>query len=148
MNQCNVNDLILVDDDLDEVFIFELALDSVGFKGKLRHAEDGQKLFILLGHRTPDIIFLDINMPCKDGVSCIMEVRRNPLFNSVPVIMYTSWKRQQDIEDSYSRGANFYVTKAGTIGELEKKLGLILSIDWKAFVYLPTRSEFVIGEVS
>jgi CheY-like chemotaxis protein len=147
MENSGVRDLVLAEDDLDDLLIFELALDKLAFQGELRHAEDGDKLFSLLAHQTPDIIFLDINMPCKDGISCISEIRRNPEFNNVPVIMYTALRRKEYIEDCYSTGANFYLIKADSIAALAKKLGVILSIDWKTFMYFPPESEFVIDGV-
>lgn len=140
-----VKNVILAEDDLDDVLIFQLAVDELQIKVELRHAEDGDKLFILLKQLIPDIIFLDINMPCKDGVACIVEIRKNQKLNNVPVIMYTSFKSMKYIDECYANGANFYVIKASSILDLAEKLKKIFSIDWKNYMYYPPKSEFIMG---
>lgn len=137
--------VILAEDDIDDVLIFKLALEKVPIVVELTHASDGDELLTLLKELIPDIIFLDIKMPCRDGVACIVEIRKNQDFDNVPVIMYTSFKDIKHINDSYSNGANFYVIKANTIMELAEKLKRIFSIDWKSYMYYPPKSEFVIG---
>jgi DNA-binding response OmpR family regulator len=145
-NPSEINNVLLAEDDPDDVLIFKLALNKLPFAVELRHAEDGEKLFILLKELIPDIIFLDINMPCKNGIACIVEIRKNQDFNNVPVIMYTSRKNLKDINDSYSNGANFYMIKSNTIQGLAEKLKKILTIDWKTYMYYPPKSDFVIGD--
>lgn len=146
MRQSNeVTNVLLAEDDLEDALIFNLALNKLPFAVELRHAEDGEKLFILLRELIPDIIFLDVNMPCKDGIACIVEIRKNQEYNEVPVIMYTSHRNMQYINDSYANGANFYLVKANTIQELAERLKKIFSVDWRRFIYYPPKSEFVIG---
>lgn len=141
-----VTKVLLAEDDMDDVLIFNLALNKLPFAVELRHAEDGDKLFILLKELIPDIIFLDINLPCKNGIACIVEIRKNRQYNEVPVIMYTSHKNMKYISDSYSNGANFYLVKANTVYELAERLRQIFSVDWKQYMYYPPMSEFVIGD--
>lgn len=136
--------VLLADDDHDDVLIFELALNKVPILVKLRHAKDGEMLFELLRQQIPDIIFLDIKMPCKDGVACIVEIRSNSAYNNIPVIMYTSMKHVKYIDDTYSNGANFYLLKGSSIHELAEKLKKIFSIDWKNVIYYPPKSEFML----
>jgi CheY-like chemotaxis protein len=137
--------VLLAEDDHDDVLIFELALEKVPVSVELRSAEDGERLFELLKELIPDILFLDINLPCKDGVACIAEIRRNSEYNNLPVIMYTSFKSKQYIDRCYQSGANFYIVKGNTINELAEKLKRIFSIDWKNFMYYPPLGEFVMG---
>jgi CheY-like chemotaxis protein len=136
--------VLLAEDDYDDVLIFELALNKVPILVKLRHAKDGEMLFELLRQQIPDIIFLDIQMPCRDGIACIVEIRRNSEYNNVPVIMYTSMKQVKLIDEAYSNGANFYLLKGSSIHELAEKLQKIFSIDWKNFIYYPPKSEFML----
>jgi CheY-like chemotaxis protein len=139
-----VTNVILAEDDQDDVLIFKLALNSLPIAVELRHADDGEKLFILLKQLIPDILFLDINLPCKDGIACIVEIRRNKEYNEVPVIMYTSYKSKEYINDSFENGANFYLIKANSVEKIAEKLRVIFSIDWKKFMYYPPKSQFVI----
>lgn len=136
--------VFLAEDDQDDVLIFELALKKLPIVVKLKHAKDGEMLFELLRQQIPDIIFLDIRMPCKDGVACIVEIRRNSEYNHIPVIMYTSMRSMKYVDEAYSNGANFYLLKGNSIHELAEKLKKIFAIDWKNFVYYPPKSEFML----
>lgn len=137
---------MLADDDPDDVVVFKLALQKLEIAVHLRHAADGDMLFILLRQLIPDVLFLDINMPCKDGISCILEIRRNSEYNNMPVIMYTGFKGEQYVDACYKNGANFYMLK-DNVANLAIKLKKIFSIDWKNYHYFPSREEFVLGEV-
>lgn len=138
-------DVVLAEDDKDDVLIFELAVERARILINLRHAVDGDELFLLLKEAIPDIIFLDINIPCKDGVTCIAEIRQNPEFNHVPVIMYTSYNHSQKIEASYKNGANFYLLKTESIAELAENLKRIFTVEWKRYMYYPPINQFIVG---
>jgi CheY-like chemotaxis protein len=138
-------DVVLAEDDKDDVLIFELAIEKARILINLRHAIDGDKLFLLLKEAIPDIIFLDINMPCKDGVTCISEIRQNPEYNHVPVIMYTSYNHSQKVEAAYKNGANFYLLKTESIVDLAENLKRIFTVEWKRYMYYPPINQFIVG---
>ena len=138
-------DILLAEDDIDDVLSFDLAMKEMSFSFILRNADNGDLLFVLLKERIPDILFLDILMPCKDGVTCIIEIRRNKDYNHMPVIMYTAMNSEEYIEDSYKNGANFYLLKTNSIHELSEKLKKIFSVDWKNFMYYPPKQQFVLS---
>ena|ERR1700730_5334960 len=140
-----IKDVLLAEDDPDDALIFELAVKELPFPFVLRHAEDGDMLFVMINQMIPDIIFLDINMPCKDGVTCITQIRKNESLDHVPVIMYTSLKSVEYVNQCYEYGANFFLIKANSIGELTEKLEKIFSIDWKTYMYYPPKNQFVMG---
>ncbi len=91
-----LKDIILAEDDSDDVEIFDLGLKGLNFPYLLRHAENGDVLFIMLKDKVPYILFLDIHMPCKDGIACIAEIRRNREYDKMPVIMYSSEISEKD----------------------------------------------------
>lgn len=140
--------ILLAEDDQDDVVIFELAINEINKEYRLpvymRHAKDGEILFVLLKENVPDILFLDINLPCRDGLSCIREIRKNKEYDGLPVIMYTAHKQDTKIEDAFRNGANYYVVKSNTIPELAEKLKKICSIDWKTYMHYPPRDQFVL----
>ena len=140
-----IKDVLLAEDDPDDVLIFELAIKELPFPLVLRHAEDGDMLFVMINQMIPDIIFLDIHMPCKDGVTCITQIRKNESLDHVPVIMYTALKSVEYVNKCYENGANFFLIKADSIGELTEKLEKIFSIDWKTYMYYPPKNQFVMG---
>jgi len=144
MNEAVQKDILIAEDDKDDVDIFEIALKEVNIPYKLRHAENGDKLFILLKDKIPQILFLDINMPCKDGVACIVEIRKNREYDGLPVIVYTSSLYQRTIDECYWNGANLYVTKALTFLSLTKKLQKIFDIDWERHMYYPHKDQFIL----
>src|SRR5688500_1482752 len=96
--------VLLAEDDRDDVFVFELALKELPDTIALKVAWDGEQLFELLKESLPDILFLDINIPCRDGLGCIMEIRKDKKFDNMPVIMYTSMKERKYIDECYQNG--------------------------------------------
>ncbi|MBO9633325.1 MAG: response regulator [Chitinophagaceae bacterium] len=137
-------DIMLAEDDSDDVEIFDLGLKGVNFPYLLRHAENGDVLFIMLKDKLPYILFLDIHMPCKDGIACIIEIRKNRDYDKMPVIMYTSEISKRIIEEAYRNGANLYLAKTNTIAELTEKLRKIFSIDWDNYLHFPPHSQFMV----
>ena len=138
-------DILLAEDDNDDVVIFEMALKELAIPYLLRHAENGDGLFILLKERMPYILFLDIHMPCKDGLSCIIEIRKNRDYDNLPVVMYTSELSKKIVEDCYRNGANLYVSKANTFAKLTAHLTQVFAIDWANYMHYPPHSQFVLS---
>ena len=138
-------DILLAEDELDDVLIFDMALKQLDFSYVLRHAENGDMLFVMLKNKIPYILFLDINMPCKDGATCILEIRKNRAYDKMPVVMYTSNLSNKIIEECYRNGANLYLTKTNTLGALTTKLKKIFSIDWDDYLHYPSQQQFVLS---
>jgi CheY-like chemotaxis protein len=138
-------ELILAEDDLDDALIFEMALNDLPKKFAMRHVVDGDKLFVELKKLVPDILFLDINMPCKDGLNCVVEIRQDNRYDNMPVIMLTGSNTNEHIDIAYSAGANLFVLKPASIKSLSKKLEEIFNINWKSFMYYPTKKDFVLN---
>jgi len=138
-------EILLAEDDNDDVLIFDMAMTQTAIPYMLRHAEDGEVLFVMLKDRIPYILFLDINMPCKDGIACIVEIRKNKEYDNLPIVMFTSNLTDRMVEDSFRSGANFYVTKTNTINALVDKLKKIFAIDWHEYMHYPPQSQFVLS---
>ncbi|QEC52998.1 CheY-like chemotaxis protein [Anseongella ginsenosidimutans] len=139
----DTRDILLAEDDLDDVEIFEMALQELDFPYIMRHAANGDILFILLKERLPYILFLDIRMPCKDGIACITEIRKNRDYDQLPVIMYTSQQSKKVVDHCFRSGANLYLEKTHTIRELTEKLRKIFAIDWKNYLHYPPQNQFI-----
>ena len=141
----NTNDVLIADDDVDDYMMFEMAIQEIAVPVSLRHAKDGEMLFQKLKEAIPHLLFLDIQMPCKDGIACILEIRKDPRYNYLPVIMYTSFNHRPYIEDSYKNGANYYMIKPQTIKALREKLETIFEKQWHMQLYIPPMHEFVMS---
>ena len=136
--------VLLAEDDDEDYFIFSLAIKELTIKVVLTRAENGDLLLQLLDEKNPDIVFLDLLMPCKDGRTCLKEIRANKKYDSVPIVVYSSLNDLKSIEFCYREGSNLYAIKPSTLQELKTVLEKIFSIDWKKMLYFPPRSKFVV----
>lgn len=137
--------VLVAEDDDDDFLIFSSAVQELSFTVILTRAENGDILIRLLDEKNPDILFLDILLPYKDGRNCLKEIRANRKYDNLPVIIYSSLNDLKEIEFCYREGANLYVIKPESFSELKAILEKILSIDWKKVLYFPSLSEFVVN---
>jgi CheY-like chemotaxis protein len=137
--------VMIAEDDDDDFYIFSVAFAELSFTVLLTRAENGEILIELLENKVPDILFLDMMMPRKDGRQCLKEIRANHKFDALPVVMYTSMKDVREVEFCYREGANLYVIKPSAYSDLKDVLQRILTIDWKKVLYYPPLSQFVIN---
>lgn len=135
--------ILIGEDDDDDYLIFSLAVEETSYKVMLTRAMDGQMVLNQLEKEMPDILFLDLNLPMKDGRECLKEIRSNHNFDALPIIIYTSYEDLTSIEYCYREGSNLYTVKPSSIVDLKQILNRILAIDWRKIKYFPPRSEFV-----
>lgn len=135
--------IFLADDDEDDRLMFSEALNEMPVKARLQTANDGEKLLSLLAKSTevPDLIFLDLNMPNKNGVETLRELRRMKSLASVPVLIYSTSNNDMDLEETYRLGANLYVEKPYSYSELVQVLGELLQLNLKEMPR-PSREEY------
>ncbi|RFM26384.1 response regulator [Deminuibacter soli] len=125
--------IFLADDDEDDCLLFGDALMAVAENALLTTVSDGFELMHLLREQqpaAPDIIFLDLNMPRKNGFECLHEMQQFPQFRNIPVVIYSTSAQQQDIDRVYQQGARYYLCKPDSFEELKKAISNVLSIDW------------------
>jgi CheY-like chemotaxis protein len=105
--------IIITDDDDDDRLLFKSVFDSNWRDCEIAFAGDGVELLDHLKntHQLPSLIFLDLNMPRMDGFSTLTELRSNPAFRSIPVIIITTSSLPEHITRCYQLGANSYLTK-------------------------------------
>lgn len=137
--------VMIAEDDDDDFFIFSVAISETAFTVILRRAEDGELLMKLLQEQIPDVLFLDLLMPCKDGRQCLLEIRSDRRYDSLPIIVYTALEDLETVEYCYRQGSNLFTIKPNSIEDLKEALNRILSIDWKKTMYFPPKSEFIVG---
>jgi CheY-like chemotaxis protein len=126
--------VLLVDDDEDDRYFFrEVALEILHdaliktFNG---HSGLTQYLAKCDGN-LPDVIFLDINMPEKDGIEVLGDLKNDAKYKNIAVAMYTTSSDGETIEKARSLGANVYICKPNSISALKKILRKVFDGDWK-----------------
>ncbi len=123
--------ILFSDDDTDDALLFTQAADLLRSPILLSFAEDGEQLMKYLDKDSlPDLIFLDLNMPVKNGAECLREIRSNKKLEKLPVIIYTTSDNNRDIDTCYESGANLYVVKPTSFESIIKTLKKILAIDF------------------
>jgi CheY-like chemotaxis protein len=140
--------ILLADDDPDDRSFFDQALTESDIPAKLTTVEDGQQLTHFLSGVAepppPDIIFLDINMPYKNGKNCLLEIRQEPRFDSVVVVMYSTSSERKDIDETFTYGANMYIIKPASFGAQINMLKTLFLPGWKERISNPSREMFVL----
>jgi CheY-like chemotaxis protein len=108
-------EMMIVDDDSDDTDLFCEALKEVDSSIKCLIARDGEEALNLLKNLTvlPDLIFLDINMPRMNGKTCFREIRKNPLLRNIPIVIYSTSARPDEIKEFESQGATFMAKPSG-----------------------------------
>ena len=104
--------VLLVEDDPGDVVLIQEAFEHNKVSNSLHVAGDGvEAMEFLRGEIRPDLILLDLNLPRMDGREVLAEVKSDPALRSIPVVVLTTSKAEEDILRSYDLHANAYVTK-------------------------------------
>lgn len=130
MAEKEFTNIYLADDDEDDRFIFEDALNDTMPGTQLKTARNGLELMNKMLNEdttTPDLIFLDLNMPVKNGFECLDEIRNSIKLKDVPVVIYTSSNNPDDVSTTFKLGADLYCVKSVTYPDLKNKIKKIVS---------------------
>lgn len=139
--------ILLADDDKDDRFFFDLALKELSIATKLVTVEDGEKLMTYLKKNVtnlPQVLFLDLNMPRKNGAECLMEIKKSAGLKELPVIIYSTSLHEDTATALYNAGAHYYVHKI-TLSELVVILGQVLDTLVETKFVKPGRENFVVN---
>ena len=141
--------VVLADDDKDDQEIFEDALNEANIPVALATVDNGQQLMDHLkdpSEPNPDIIFLDINMPVKNGKEVLAEIKSDETLNEIPIVMLSTSGHVKDVEDTFTAGANLYVQKPGSFTSLIILLKKIFTLKWAGVLINPVRKTFLMSE--
>jgi len=138
-------EILLVEDNPGDVRLAREGLSECKIRNNLHVVDDGVKALAFLRRQDgyakaprPDLVLLDLNLPRKDGREVLREVKEDESLRTIPVVVLTTSKAEEDILKSYSLHANCYVTKP--MG-LQQFLDVVRSIEdfWFTIVKLPPR---------
>ncbi|MEA2283820.1 MAG: hypothetical protein QOK21_4427 [Solirubrobacteraceae bacterium] len=111
-------EVLLVEDDPGDVLLIEEAFEFNKVRNNLNVVSDGVEALEYLRRegryadaRRPGLILLDLNLPRKDGREVLAEVKDDSALRSIPVVVLTTSKAEEDVLRSYDLHANAYVTK-------------------------------------
>jgi len=120
--------ILLIDDDLDDIDFFVEAVAEIDSNIKCvsaLNAIEGLKL-LDAGSIKPDYIFLDLNMPKMDGKQCLKLLKSSPLLHHIPVVLYSTSKREEDIEQAKAMGAYSFIVKPNKFTLLKEEIRSVL----------------------
>lgn len=125
--------VLLADDDEEDRLFFKEAFEIIKIKTVVMTVNDGIELMNHLtqnGNVLPSILFLDLNMPRKSGMECLVEIRSLDHLKEMAVAIYSTSASEQDIEDAFVKGANVYIKKPNDFGTLRKLLEEVITMNW------------------
>ncbi len=117
--------ILLVDDDEADQLLFKKALEELEIKPKVNIINNGMELMTYLTKekvKLPHIIFLDLNMPRKNGLDCLKEIRGNNKLKDISIAIYSTSDNEKDIEETFLNKANIYITKPDDFNVLKQLL--------------------------
>ena len=120
MNLKQLN-ILLADDDIDDCHFFREALEALPLTTKLTIVNDGEQLMNYLTENTdhlPHVLFLDINMPRKNGFECLSEIKHNDKLKDLAVVMFSTSNAQDKISILFKTGADVYIRKPSNFAQL------------------------------
>jgi len=126
--------IALADDDEDDRTLFKEAIDEIPIETKLSLFNHGQELMDHLSLPNiilPHLVFLDLNMPIKNGMQCLQEIRKNPMLDQVAVAIYSTSSSEKDIESTFIHGANVYINKPNNFYNLKDVIERVLQVNWQ-----------------
>lgn len=139
--------IILAEDDPDDRLLFEEAIDELSVSVNLTTFNNGDELMEwLTDHKNslPDALFLDLNMPRRNGFAALGEIKRDTKLQDLPVIIFSTSTNNEMINQVYKDAAHYYIQKPASFRKLTeliyKSLRLIADND----LDLPGRENFML----
>lgn len=138
-------ELLLVEDNSGDVRLTKEGLKTGRLWNNLHVAKDGVEAMVFLRRQgkfadapRPDLILLDLNLPRKDGRQVLAEIKSDDDLKSIPVVILTSSKAEEDIVKAYGLHANCYITKPV---DFPRFTAVVKSIEdfWFTVVKLPSQ---------
>jgi chemotaxis family two-component system response regulator Rcp1 len=146
LSQSKPIEILLVEDSPSDAALTIEALKTGKIANRLNHVEDGVEAMDFLRRRgkyadaeRPDLIMLDLNLPRMDGRDVLAEIKTDPGLKTIPIIVLTTSRSDEDILKSYQLNANCYITKPVDFAHF---IDVVKSIEnfWLTVVTLPVKT--------
>ena len=143
--------ILLVDDSENDLFLMRAAFAKAEFKAALQEVHNGVEAIAYLSGEgqfsernkfpLPAVMLLDLNMPMKNGFDVLKWLRAHSVLRRLSVIILTASLRAEDVEQAFDLGANSYLVKPGSIGDLTAMIRCLR--DWLAYNHFPPLNQAV-----
>ncbi|MDP3436988.1 MAG: response regulator [Bacteroidales bacterium] len=126
--------ILLADDDEGDRLLFKLAFSELKIKTVVRTVNDGAQLMEWLNVEeipVPYLLFLDLNMPLKNGLECLKEIKSNEKLKDIFIAIYSTSDNEKDMDETFYNGANVYITKPNDFNILKEILEKVVMSAYK-----------------
>lgn len=140
--------ILLADDDEDDRIFFKEALQEIKVRTVVTLVNDGHQLMNYLnqpGNHLPNVLFLDLNMPVKNGMDCLIEIRKNSRLKDLAIAIYSTSSSEENIEEAFVRGANIYIQKPDDFSALKSILEQVINLNWQYHTSGLRRENFLLN---
>jgi two-component system response regulator len=137
MNEANIVEILIVEDNQQDLDLALRALRKANLANRVHAVRDGEEALEFLfcegrhsGRKIenePKVILLDLKLPKVDGLEVLQRIKSDPRTKTIPVVVLTSSKEQNDVVESYNLGVNSYIVKPVNFeqfSEMVQKLGM------------------------
>ncbi|MEZ4787019.1 response regulator [Flavobacterium haoranii] len=139
--------ITLADDDEDDRLLFTDAFDELKINTVVNTFNNGQLLMDHLNNPEsvlPHIIFLDLNMPIKNGMECLAEIKQNDRFKDIAIAIYSTSSSEEDVENTFVLGANVYIKKPSDFNTLKEVLNDVVTVNWQYYTSGLNKDNFLL----
>lgn len=142
----NIN-ILLADDDKSDCLLFKDALEELPITAQLTIVHNGEQVMEELTKKEtklPDVLFLDLNMPRKNGFATLGEIKRDTGLQKLPVIMFSTSSDMETVKRVYRDAAHYYICKPVDFSQLKKVIYEALTLIMQENNSLPLKNNFEI----
>lgn len=146
--------ILLADDDTDDCLFFKVALEAMPVFTQFKTVHDGEQLMQLLSRETeqlPHVLFLDLNMPRKNGFECLAEIKQDEKLKMLPVVIFSTSYEQEVVNLLYNGRAQYFIRKPSEFALFKKIIFHVLTLITQDLltghvknINQPTRENFVL----
>lgn len=138
--------IVLADDDEDDRALFQLASSQIKVPHNLKMLKNGVDVITYIRDSStilPDILFLDLNMPNKNGLEVLTEIKKDPGLKGITVVIYSTSSSERDIDATFLAGANVYINKPNDFETLKNIIKKVITLDWQYHTSILNKENFL-----